>query len=105
MFFLEFMDILVYCVYVIGFLIWIFIIVVGLVWVDYVWGCFWGWDFKEMWFLVIWVVYVVYFYVWFIVGWCGCWVVLIVIVGVVCFWFNFVGVNLIFNGFYLYVGI
>lgn len=80
-------------------------IVLGGVWADYSWGRFWGWDPKETWSLVTWVVYAAYLHARSTAGWRGRRAALIAIVGAACFWFNFVGVNLIFNGLHSYAGI
>lgn len=80
-------------------------VIFGVIWVEEVWGCYWGWDFKEMVFFVVWVVYVVYLYVWLMVGWWDCKVVWINVVGFVVMVFNLFFVNLVIVGLYLYVGV
>ena len=102
---LESMDALAYRAHAIGFPIWTFTIAAGSVWADYAWGRFWGWDPKETWSLVTWVVYAAYLHARSTAGWRGRRAALIAIVGAACFWFNFVGVNLIFNGLHSYAGI
>ena len=102
---LESMDTLAYRAHAIGFPIWTFTIAAGSVWADYAWGRFWGWDPKETWSLVTWVVYAAYLHARSTAGWRGRRAALIAIVGAACFWFNFVGVNLIFNGLHSYAGI
>ena len=102
---LESMDTLAYRAHAIGFPIWTFTIAAGSVWADYAWGRFWGWNPKETWSLVTWVVYAAYLHARSTAGWRGRRAALIAIVGAACFWFNFVGVNLIFNGLHSYAGI
>ncbi|EGR96761.1 c-type cytochrome biogenesis protein CcsB [Cutibacterium namnetense] len=102
---LESMDTLAYRAHAIGFPIWTFTIAAGSVWADYAWGRFWGWDPKETWSLVTWVVYAAYLHARSTAGWRGRRAAVIAIIGVACFWFNFVGVNLIFSGLHSYAGI
>ncbi|MSS45017.1 c-type cytochrome biogenesis protein CcsB [Cutibacterium sp. WCA-380-WT-3A] len=102
---LESMDTLAYRAHGIGFPIWTFTIAAGSVWADYAWGRFWGWDPKETWSLVTWVVYAAYLHARSTAGWRGRPAAVIAVIGVACFWFNFVGVNLIFSGLHSYAGI
>ncbi|MEH1534063.1 c-type cytochrome biogenesis protein CcsB [Cutibacterium avidum] len=101
----ESMDTLAYRAHAIGFPIWTFTIAAGSIWADYAWGRFWGWDPKETWSLVTWVVYAAYLHARSTAGWRGRPAAIIAIIGVACFWFNFIGVNLIFNGLHSYAGI
>jgi ABC-type transport system involved in cytochrome c biogenesis permease subunit len=43
-------------------------LVLGSIWAHYVWGCFWGFDPKEQWSLVTWLIYVGYFHFRFMFG-------------------------------------
>lgn len=74
-----------------------------MIWVQMVWMCFWGWDFKEVWVLIIFLFYVVFFYFWLLKGWYGEKLVWLVVGGFVIIMFNLVVVNLIIVGLYLYV--
>lgn len=38
----------------------------GGVWVNEFWGCYWGWDFKEIWVLIFICVYVLILYLCFL---------------------------------------
>ena len=68
-------------------------------------GRFWNWDPKETWSFVTWVIYAAYLHARATAGWKGSPAAIIAIVGVVSFWFNFVGVNLLFGGLHSYAGI
>ena len=88
-----------------AFPLWTFTILAGAVWADYAWGRFWGWDPKETWSLVTWVVYAAYLHARVTAGWKGVRAAWLAILGVVTFWFNFVGVNLLTVGLHSYAGI
>ncbi len=78
-----------------AFPLWTFTILAGAVWADYAWGRFWGWDPKETWSLVTWVVYAAYLHARVTAGWKGVRAAWLAILGVITFWFNFVGINLL----------
>src|SRR4051812_45462711 len=46
-------------------------ILLGAIWAQNTWGRFWGWDPKETWSLITWLVYVTYLIVRWIIGWRG----------------------------------
>ncbi|MEK8110495.1 cytochrome c biogenesis protein CcsA [Micromonospora sp. M12] len=43
-----------------GFLVWTFAVMAGAVWAEASWGRYWGWDPKETWAFISWVVYAAY---------------------------------------------
>ena len=88
-----------------AFPIWTFTIVAGAVWAEYAWGRYWGWDPKETWSLVTWVVYAGYLHARATAGWKGRRAAWLAILGLALFWFNFVGVNLLVSGLHSYAGI
>lgn len=88
-----------------AFPLWTFTILAGAVWADYAWGRFWGWDPKETWSLVTWVVYAAYLHARVTAGWKGVPAAWLAIVGFVTFWFNFIGINLLVSGLHSYAGI
>lgn len=85
--------------------LWTFVIVAGAIWAQYARGRFWDWDPKETWSFITWLVYVAYLHARATAGRRGRPVAIIAVIGVVTFWFNFVGVNLLFNGMHSYSGI
>jgi hypothetical protein len=62
------------------------------------WGRFWGWDTKEVWTFVIWVVYADYLHARTTKSWTGTRDAWLSIVGYLCVLFNFIIVNQYFNG-------
>ena len=98
-------DELAYRFHAFAFPLWTFAVAAGAVWAEYAWGRFWGWDPKETWSLVTWVVYAGYLHARATAGWRGKRAAVVAIVGLACFWFNFVGINLLVSGLHSYAGI
>ncbi len=88
-----------------AFPLWTFTIAAGAIWAEYAWGRYWGWDPKETWSLVTWVVYAGYLHARATAGWRGPRAAALAILGFALFWWNFVGVNLVFAGLHSYAGI
>jgi cytochrome c-type biogenesis protein CcsB len=99
------LDLFSYRMHAFGVPLWTFVIVAGAIWAQYAWGRFWDWDPKETWSFITWLVYVAYLHARATAGWRGRPVAIIAVVGVFTFWFNFVGVNLLFTGMHSYSGI
>lgn len=88
-----------------AFPIWTFTIVAGAIWAQYAWGRFWNWDPKETWSFITWVFYAGYLHASLTAGWRGTRAAVLALIGLLTFWFNFVGVNLLFSGMHSYAGI
>ena len=101
----EALDRISYRFHAFAFPLWTFTIAAGAIWAQYAWGRFWGWDPKETWSLVTWVVYAGYLHARATAGWRGKRAAVVAIVGLACFWFNFVGINLLVSGLHSYAGI
>lgn len=101
----EVLDRVSYRLHAFAFPLWTFAIAAGAVWAQYAWGRFWGWDPKETWSLVTWIVYAAYLHARATAGWKGRRAAILALVGIVSFWWNFVGVNLVLNGLHSYAGI
>ncbi len=99
------LDLWAYRATAIGFPLWTFAVAAGAVWAQYAWGRFWGWDPKETFSLITWVVFAAYLHARLTAGWKGARAARIAVAGVACFWFNFIGVNLLFSGLHSYAGI
>lgn len=98
------LDLIAYRLNAFAFPLWTFTIIAGSVWAQYAWGRFWNWDPKETWSFVTWVVYAAYLHARATAGWRGKRAAIIALIGVATFWFNFVGVNLLFDGLHSYSG-
>jgi cytochrome c-type biogenesis protein CcsB len=99
------LDRLSYRTIVFAFPVWTFAIIAGAIWADEAWGRYWGWDPKETWAFVTWVVYAGYLHARATAGWRGRTAAYIQLAGFVCLMFNMVGVNLWITGLHSYAGI
>ncbi len=99
------LDRLSYRLHAFAFPLWTFTVAAGAIWAQYAWGRFWGWDPKETWSLVTWIVYAAYLHARATAGWKGTRAAVLALIGLVSFWWNFVGVNLLLNGLHSYAGI
>jgi cytochrome c-type biogenesis protein CcsB len=88
-----------------AFPMWTFTVAAGSIWAEYAWGRYWGWDPKETWALITWIIYACYLHARSTAGWRGTRAAVISIVGMASFWFNFIGINLLVSGLHSYAGI
>jgi cytochrome c-type biogenesis protein CcsB len=98
-------DVIAYRFLAFAFPLWTFTVVAGAIWAQYAWGRYWGWDPKETWALVTWVIYACYLHARSTAGWRGTKAAVVAIIGLASFWFNFVGINLLVSGLHSYAGI
>jgi cytochrome c-type biogenesis protein CcsB len=98
-------DLIAYRFLAFAFPLWTFTVAAGAIWAQYAWGRYWGWDPKETWALVTWVIYACYLHARSTAGWRGTKAAVIAIIGLASFWFNFVGINLLVSGLHSYAGI
>lgn len=96
-------DQIAYRVNAAGFPLWTFgALIAGPIWAHYAWGRFWGWDPKEVWALITWIVYAGYLHARATAGWKGQRAAIICFVGFVTFLFSYYGVNLLGSGLHTY---
>ena len=98
-------DLIAYRFLAFAFPLWTFTVVAGSIWAEYAWGRYWGWDPKETWALVTWVIYAGYLHARSTAGWRGSKAAVIAIIGLASFWFNFIGINLLVSGLHSYAGV
>ena len=89
----------------IAFPLWTFTLVAGAIWAEKAWGRYWGWDPKEIWTFVIWVVYAAYLHARATRGWDGRRAAYLALAGYACVLINFLVVNVFFSGEHSYAGI
>ncbi|MDJ0355128.1 c-type cytochrome biogenesis protein CcsB [Paenarthrobacter sp. PH39-S1] len=94
-----------YRINAIAFVGWTLTLMFGSIWAEAAWGRFWGWDTKEVWTFVIWVVYAGYLHARATRGWTGTRAAWLSIVGYLCVVFNFTIVNVYFAGLHSYAGV
>jgi cytochrome c-type biogenesis protein CcsB len=99
------LDTLAYRVHAFVFPLWTFAVVAGAIWAENAWGRYWGWDPKETWAFITWVVYAGYLHARVTAGWRGRRAALVALVGYACFLFNYFGVNLFLSGLHSYSGV
>jgi cytochrome c-type biogenesis protein CcsB len=99
------LDRLSYRTVIFAFPIWTFAVIAGAIWADQAWGRYWGWDPKETWAFITWVVYAGYLHARATAGWRGRKAAYIQLIGFASLVFNLVGVNLWITGLHSYAGI
>ena len=89
---------------VFGFPIWTFAVIAGAIWAESAWGRFWGWDPKETWAFIAWVIYAAYLHARSTAGWRGRPAAWINVVGLAAMTFNLLYVNYVATGLHSYAG-
>jgi cytochrome c-type biogenesis protein CcsB len=77
-------------------------IITGAIWAEYAWGRYWGWDPKETWSLITWILFAAQLHQRLTVGWRGRKAAIMAIAGFFAALFTFLGVNLLLPGLHNY---
>jgi cytochrome c-type biogenesis protein CcsB len=80
-------------------------VISGAIWAENAWGRYWGWDPKETWAFITWVIYAGYLHARATAGWKGRRVAVIALVGFASLNFNFFVVNIVLPGLHSYSGL
>ena len=88
-----------------AFPLWTFAVVAGAIWAENAWGRYWGWDPKETWAVITWVIFAAYLHARSTVGWRGDRASWIAIAGWLAFIVNYFGVNIFINSLHSYSGV
>jgi cytochrome c-type biogenesis protein CcsB len=88
---LKVLDQVTYRVIAFGFMMQTALLITGAIWAQYAWGRFWGWDPKETWALITWLIYAAYLHTRMTMGWRGHKSALIAIIGFLATIFTLVG--------------
>ena len=88
-----------------GFTVWTFSTIAGAIWAEAAWGRYWGWDPKETWAFITWVVYAGYLHARATAGWKGRRAAGIGIAGFVALMITYFAVNLWVSGLHSYAGV
>jgi cytochrome c-type biogenesis protein CcsB len=101
----QVLDRLSYRAILFAFPAWTFAVVAGAIWADQTWGRYWGWDPKETWSFITWLVYAAFLHARATAGWRGRRAAFIHLTGFACLMFNLVGVNIWITGLHSYAGL
>jgi cytochrome c-type biogenesis protein CcsB len=80
-------------------------VIFGAIWAEAAWGRYWGWDPKETWAFISWVVYATYLHARATAGWKGNRAGYINLLGFAAMTFNFFVVNIVISGLHSYAGL
>ncbi len=95
---LDGLDRMAYRTQAFAFPVWTFAaLIAGPIWAQHAWGRYWGWDPKEVWAFITWVVYAAYLHARATAGWKGRAAAIVALIGLATLWFNFVGINFFFG--------
>lgn len=98
----DILDELNYQMIIIGFVLLTLGIITGAVWAHSAWGRYWGWDPKETWSLITWLVYAAVLHSRMMRGWRGKKMAILSMIGFFCVIFTYLGVNFILSGLHSY---
>ena len=99
---LETLDRLTFRAILLGFPIWTFGVMAGAIWGEQAWGRWWGWDPKETWAAITWMVYAIYLHAHSLRAWRGRRTALIASIGFVSILVTLYAVNLWIVGLHSY---
>lgn len=99
------LDTIAYRTLAFVFPLWTFAVIAGAIWAEAAWGRYWGWDPKETWAFITWVVYAGYLHARATAGWRGRKAAYVALLGFVCFLINYFGVNMFAGGLHSYAGL
>ncbi|MGQ0630936.1 MAG: c-type cytochrome biogenesis protein CcsB [Sporichthyaceae bacterium] len=98
------LDRMAYRVHAFVFPLWTFAVIAGAIWAENAWGRYWGWDPKETWAFITWVVYAGYLHARATAGWKGRSAAIVALVGFGTFLFNYFVINMLVVGLHSYAG-
>jgi cytochrome c-type biogenesis protein CcsB len=88
-----------------AFPIWTFAVICGAIWAESAWGRYWGWDPKETWAFITWMVLTAYLHARATAGWKGRKAAYLALLAYGTFLFNYLVVNIWLVGFHSYAGV
>lgn len=91
----DLLDELTHQLVMFGFLFLTIGIITGAVWAHQAWGRYWGWDPKETWSLITWLIYATLLHARLMRGWKGKRIAILSCVGFMAVMFTYFGVNLL----------
>jgi cytochrome c-type biogenesis protein CcsB len=101
----ETLERVTFRIHALAFPLWTFAIIAGAIWAEAAWTRYWGWDPKETWAFISWVIYATYLHARATAGWRGKKAIFIVLLGWSSMMVNLFAVNLVYTGLHSYAGI
>jgi cytochrome c-type biogenesis protein CcsB len=101
----ETLDKVAYRIVAFAFPLYTVAIICGAIWAEAAWGRYWGWDPKETWAFIVWVVYACYLHARATAGWKGRAAAWVNLTGFGAITFNFLVVNIVVSGLHSYAGL
>jgi cytochrome c-type biogenesis protein CcsB len=101
----ESLDRMAYRVIAFGFPVWTFAIIAGAIWAEAAWGRYWGWDPKETWSFITWLIYAGYLHARATAGWRGRKAAMLSLVGFAALMIDYYAVNIWITGLHSYAGV
>jgi cytochrome c-type biogenesis protein CcsB len=99
------LDLMAYQIHAFMMPLWTFSVIAGAIWAEAAWGRYWGWDPKETWAFITWVIYAAYLHARSTAGWRGRKAAWIAILGYGAIIFNYFIVNMYVQGLHSYSGL
>lgn len=99
------LDRAAYAVIAFAFPIWTFAIIAGAIWAESAWGRYWGWDPKETWSFITWVLYASYLHARSTAGWKGRKAAWISVAAALALIVDYYVVNIFVVGIHSYAGV
>ena len=99
------LDIMSYRIHAFMFPFWTFAVIAGAIWAEAAWGRYWGWDPKETWAFITWVIYAAYLHARATAGWRGKKAAYVALAGYATILFNYFVVNIFVQGLHSYSGL
>ncbi len=99
------LDRTAYRVIAFAFPVWTFAIIAGAIWAEAAWGRYWGWDPKETWSFITWLIYAGYLHARATAGWRGRKAAALSMLGFAALMVDYYAVNIWITGLHSYAGI
>jgi cytochrome c-type biogenesis protein CcsB len=102
---LDVLDQLSYRLVAFVFPLWTFAVIAGAIWAEAAWGRYWGWDPKETWAFITWILYAAYLHARVTAGWKGRKAAWLCLLAGSTYLFNYIWVNVWGTGRHTYSGL
>jgi cytochrome c-type biogenesis protein CcsB len=102
---LDSLDLLSYRLVAFVFPLWTFAVIAGAIWAEAAWGRYWGWDPKETWSFITWILYAAYLHARVTAGWKGRKAAWLCLLAGSTYLFNYVYINVWGTGRHTYSGL